>query len=121
MSTTVDQTVQIAELQSEVRNLRRELATIRSATQDSARDGSEELPDCLKRIIEMTHDLIPGEVRVDSSADPEHPDVACVVFRVAALNRFEDVSAVIDTEIEWHRRARAIFPEATCHFRLAIE
>lgn len=76
---------------------------------------------CLRRLFEMTNDLVPGDVRVENHPDPDHPETVHLVFRVAALAGPNDAQATIDMELEWHRRARAILPDATCYFRLAIE
>lgn len=35
--------------------------------------------------------------------------------------RPQDINAIIDKEIEWHRAARRVFPQATCHFSLVID
>lgn len=121
MSTTVDQSVQIAELQKEVRELRRELAALRARANDTGNGETNAVSRCLKQLVEMTNELIPGNLRVENSEDPEHPQTVCLVFHVSARDKFRDTDAVIDAEIEWHRRAHAIVPEATCYFRLAIE
>ena len=121
MSATIEQNLQIAELQRDVRELRRELAALRAEKERPENGNSEVLPHALKQFIDMTNKLVPGELSVENSVDPDYPDTIHVVFNVAAQNKPNDANAIIDTEIEWHRRARAIFPGATCHFRLAID
>jgi hypothetical protein len=121
MSTTIEQNKQLAELQREVHELRRELAILRPAKQGFNGDDADALPRGLKQLIEMTNELVPGELRIENSVDPDYPETVCVVFRVIANEKLNDVNAIIDTEIEWHRRARSIYPEATCYFRLAID
>jgi hypothetical protein len=120
MSTEILQYLQIEELQREVRELRREVAILRSSDR-RCHDNGDALPRALAQLIVMTNELIPGEIRVENSVDPDDPDTVCVVFHVAAHLQLGDANAVIDTEVEWHRRARAIYPDATCHFRLAID
>jgi hypothetical protein len=121
MSTDIYQNLQLVEIEREIREVRRELAALCSATQRVRSDDSEALPRVLKQLIDMTNELVPGELHVENSVDPDHPETNCVVFRVNAQNKLDDTNAMIDKEIEWHRRARAIFPTATCHFRVAIE
>ncbi|HQU43934.1 MAG TPA: hypothetical protein PK867_14040 [Pirellulales bacterium] len=118
----VEQDPRISELERSIRELRHELTTLRQQEEQCREQASaEDLPRGLKQLIEMTNEVVPGPLRVENSVDPEYPDTTHVVFHVVPQNRLDDVHAVIDAEIEWHRRARAIFAEATCHFRLAIE
>lgn len=121
MATATDPTSQIAELQREVGELRGELASLRSEQQRPRHEDPEVFARGLRQFIEMTNELIPGDVRVENSIDPEYPETVCVVFHVTAENKPNDVNALIAMEVEWHRRARAILPGATCHFCISID
>ena len=121
MSDTVLTTdLRIAELEQGVRELRAKLAAQR-ADLERADFDRRDFPRTLREIVDMTNSILPGDVRIESKPDPEYPATNHIVFRVTPTVKLEDVNAVIDKEIEWHRNARRILPEATCHLSLAIE
>lgn len=121
MSTDVEQSLRIAELEREVRGLRSQVAELHSELVRQERHQSEAVPRVLQQLMNMTHEILPGEVRIEDSTDPEYPDTPSIVFRVSPNAKPGNIDAVIDKEIEWHRAARKILPSATCHFSLAID
>ena len=110
----------IEDLERSVLQLRSELAAQRVEEQPH-RQTTTAVPIVVRQLIEITNDLVPGEIRIENSIDPDYPETTHIVFHVTPAKKFDDVDAIIDREIQWHRRAREVFPEATCYFRLAID
>ena len=117
----VDHNLRIAELEREVRELHSQVAELRSELRFQANQRSEAIASVLQQLVDMTNELLPGDVLVENGADPEYPNTPSIVFRVTPKTRPHDTDAIIDKEIEWHRAARKIVPSATCHFSLAID
>lgn len=113
--------LRIAELEHSVRELRAELAAQRSALEQQRERSPLAFPHLLRELLDMTNSILPGQVRIESNPDPEHPGAVHIVFRVAPADKLPDANSVIDKEIEWHRNARRILPDATCHFSVAID
>jgi hypothetical protein len=120
-ATEIEQNVRIAELERDVRELRSALTSHHLRSELRPNNGVDLLLNVIRQLIEITNDLVPGKVSIENSVDPEYPETTHIIFRVDPEKKLDDVNAIIDKEIEWHRRARAIFPEATCYFRLLID
>ncbi|MGH7134792.1 MAG: hypothetical protein ACREHD_03580 [Pirellulales bacterium] len=117
----VDHNLRIAELEREVRELHSQIAELRSELHCQANQRMDEFARVLQQLVDMTNELLPGDVRVENGIDPEYPNTPSIVFRVTPHTRPHDTDATIDKEIEWHRAARKILPDATCYFGLAID
>jgi hypothetical protein len=111
----------IEDLERSVLQIRSELAAQRVAKEQPHRQTATALPIVVRQLIEITNDLVPGEIRIENSIDPDYPETTHIVFHVTPVKKFDDVDSIIDSEIQWHRRAREVFPEATCYFRLALD
>lgn len=119
--TKFEQDSRVAELEHRLQELRGELAAQHRTNGSPCHNAPQFFPRLLQNFIEMTNEVIPGDVSIESRTDPDDPDTPHIVFRVSAETKPENVNVVIGKEIEWHRRARAIFPAATCYFTLAID
>ena len=84
-------------------------------------DRDQSLRENLAEILEITKDVFPGQVFVEDIQDPEYPETMYLVFHIVRDCPEDDVNKTIDREIEWHRRVREVYPDATCRFRLAVE
>jgi hypothetical protein len=82
--------------------------------------GNGEL-DTVDRILAMTRDLIPGQITIEESADPEYPEATYIVFLVQAERKPKDFNALIDLELQWHRKVAEIAPADRARVRLLIE
>ena len=117
-TTNVEENPRLAELERDVSDLRARLA---DQIADREQYLAEVLPGVLRQLVQVTNEILPGDIRVEDGTDPEYPNTPSIVFRVAPTMRPSDVNAVIDKEIEWHRAVRKVFPQATCHFSLVID
>jgi hypothetical protein len=77
--------------------------------------------DLQQEIIKLTNLMFDGAVHVETSVDPEYPDTIYHVFRVIPTAKDEDIEAIIDRELAWHRQVARIAPALMCHVRLLIE
>jgi hypothetical protein len=77
--------------------------------------------DLQQEIIKLTNLMFNGEVHVETSVDPEYPDTIYHVFRVIPTAKGEDIEAIIDRELAWHRQVARIAPSFMCRVRLLIE
>lgn len=116
--TSIEENARLAELERHVSELR---ARLDDQVADRERYLSEAFPRVLRQLLQVTNEILPGDVRIEDGTDPEYPKSPSIVFRVAPTTKPNDVNAVIDKEIEWHRAARKVYPQATCHFTLVID
>lgn len=118
---SLELTPRVSGLERDLREMQKELSALRAAKAKSARPDDDSFPLLLRQLVEMTNQILPGEVRIESSVDEDYPQTVRLVFHVVPETKLADENAVIDKELEWHRYARKIFSEATCHFALAID
>lgn len=118
---SLELTPRVSVLERDLRQMQQELAALRAARASSARPDDDSFPRLLRQLVEMTNQILPGDIRIESSVDEDYPETVRLVFHVVPQTKLADANAVIDKELEWHRNARKIFPEATCYFALAID
>lgn len=118
---SLELTPRVSVLERDLREMQKELSALHAAKAKSARPVDDSFPRLLRQLVEMTNQILPGDVRIESSVDEDYPETVRLVFHVIPKTKLVDANAVIDKELEWHRNARKIFPEATCYFALAID
>lgn len=70
-----------------------------------AQPGIANIPiSVLDEIARMTSELFAGDVRIETSVDPEYPQRPNFVFHVSQKSRSPDVEEEIDRELDWHAR-----------------
>lgn len=84
-----------------------------------ARDGDIP-PSTIDAIVRMTNELVPGELRIEVSVDPEFPERPSLVFHVRQQSRSLSVEEEIDRELEWHARAGIVAPQSQDRLRLLL-
>ena len=73
-------------------------------------------PNLVQDVIEITREIFPGSVAVESSHDPEYPHDE---FTVLTVQSSGDADQLVERECQWIQRVAAVVP-GLATFRLAI-
>jgi hypothetical protein len=73
-------------------------------------------PEVLREVVEITHQLFPGPIAVESSHDPENPHDEFTVLTVEATGGIDEI---LERECQWIQCVADIVPGLGA-FRLAI-
>jgi hypothetical protein len=65
----------------------------------------------LEGILRVTRELFPGDVKVSTTEDPEHPGDTYIVVSASASG---EITGIEDRRVEWHKRVT----ELSLKFRL---
>jgi hypothetical protein len=104
----------VTALEREARQLREDIGKLREGALPRA--ALAELP-CIPEILRITEEMFPGPVSVETTCDPEDPDVKFVVVNVSYHG---DVKRAVDKRIEWHQRVSQVQHGVSQMTRLCI-
>ena len=107
----------LADLERKVTELIATVAELKaSRTQPQCTTTTNSDP-AIADVLAITSEMFPGKVEIELERDPSDPDDIMVVLNVASAG---DVEAVIDREIEWHRRVDALEPRCSGQLRINV-
>ncbi|HVX09698.1 MAG TPA: hypothetical protein VHC22_00715 [Pirellulales bacterium] len=101
-----------------VNHLKRQVDSLESRLAKS--ESSESTLDDIEAILRLTQSLFPGEVKIETSVDPEYPDSPSIVFHVVNTADLS-IQAVLDRELQWQREIGRIAPESRDRLRLFVD
>lgn len=110
----------LSELEHKYSDLALELSVVKASLSElkTSRPQPTKLADpAIADVLAITSEMFPGKVDIELEHDPSDPDDIMVVLNVASAG---DVEAVIDREIEWHRRVDALEPRCSGQLRIIV-
>lgn len=78
-------------------------------------------PEQIATLIDRASQLFTGDITIEDSVDPECPSAVYLVVRVLLNGPRPSTDEIIDRELQWHREAAQIAPEAKGMVRLLVE
>jgi hypothetical protein len=82
------------------------------------RPSSDELQHWIHQVVDITRELFPGKLVVETGVDPETPDDVSLLIQVEATGSVDEIVALDD---DWHGRIVSIAPQWAGFFRLLID
>jgi hypothetical protein len=101
-----------------LKRLQRRVALLAERLEKS--ESSDNTVDHIEAILRVTESLVPGEVRVEISIDPECPERASIVFHVVSSCKLS-INEALERELLWQREIGRIAPDSRDRLRLFVE